>query len=153
MIIATNDAVGNLEVAIDSRRMNPNIRVVMRMFDAQVAAKITSAMNIDVAFSSTTLSAPLIAAMALHTSLPPARILSSCIIAGVPHVTAEIHISQDSGWIGKSIGDLEAVAPCRVLARIPANSPAQSPPPASAVLSATDTLVVHTPAAQLGALE
>src|SRR5213075_2010986 len=51
IIIATNDAMANLEVALDARRMNPSIRVVMRMFDDQIALKVAGTMNIDAAFS------------------------------------------------------------------------------------------------------
>src|SRR5688572_24930349 len=38
VIIATNDDMANLEVALDARRLNPKIRVVMRLFDQQIAA-------------------------------------------------------------------------------------------------------------------
>ena len=43
IIIATTDDMANLEVAIDSRRLNPSIRVVMRLFDQQIASKIATA--------------------------------------------------------------------------------------------------------------
>src|SRR6185436_18950844 len=57
VIIATNDDMANLEVALDSRRLNPAIRVVMRLFDQQIAQKISGALSIDVAFSSSALAA------------------------------------------------------------------------------------------------
>jgi voltage-gated potassium channel Kch len=65
IVIATNDAIANLEVALDAKRMNPKIRVVMRMFDEKIAHKISDAMDVDVAFSSSTLAAPAVAKMAL----------------------------------------------------------------------------------------
>jgi len=66
IVIATNDAIANLEVALDAKRMNPSIRVVMRMFDEKVAHKISDAMDVDVAFSSSTLAAPVVAKMAME---------------------------------------------------------------------------------------
>jgi voltage-gated potassium channel len=66
IVIATNDAMANLEVALDARRMNPKIRIVMRMFDEQVAHKISDAMDVDEVFSSSTLAAPLVAKMAME---------------------------------------------------------------------------------------
>ncbi|NJL18652.1 MAG: hypothetical protein HC938_17335 [Nitrospira sp.] len=40
IVIATNDDMANLEVALDARRLNPKIRVLMRLYDQQIAAKI-----------------------------------------------------------------------------------------------------------------
>ena len=67
IIIATNDDMANLEVALDARRLNPHIRVLMRLFDQQIAGKIADAMMVDAAFSSSALAAPLVAALSLET--------------------------------------------------------------------------------------
>jgi voltage-gated potassium channel Kch len=61
IVIATNDDLANLEVALDSRRMNPGIRVVLRMFDQRIADKFKDAKLIDEAFSSAALAAPVVA--------------------------------------------------------------------------------------------
>src|SRR5437588_197156 len=39
IINATNDDMANLEVALDARRLNPKIRIIMRLFDQQIADK------------------------------------------------------------------------------------------------------------------
>ncbi len=65
IIIATDDDLANLEVALDARRLNAKIRVVMRMFDQQMADKFKEAALIDEAFSPAALAAPLVANMAL----------------------------------------------------------------------------------------
>jgi voltage-gated potassium channel len=65
IIIATNDDMANLEVALDARRMNPRIRVIMRLFDQRMADKFKEAALIDEAFSPAALAAPLVADMAL----------------------------------------------------------------------------------------
>jgi hypothetical protein len=64
IIIATNDDMANLEVALDARRMNPQIRVIMRLFDQQMADKFKEAALIDEAFSPAALAAPIVAKMA-----------------------------------------------------------------------------------------
>lgn len=64
IVIATNDDMANLEVALDSRRMNPKIRIIMRQFDQQIADKLREAKLIDEAFSSAALAAPAVADMA-----------------------------------------------------------------------------------------
>lgn len=65
IVIATNDDLANLEVALDARRFNPQIRVVLRMFDQQMADKFKDSRLIDEAFSSTALAAPIVAELAL----------------------------------------------------------------------------------------
>src|SRR5215204_2281432 len=101
IIIATNSDMGNLEVALDSRRMNPKIRVIMRLYDQQIASKISSALMIDAAFSSSALAAPMVAAMAMN-----ANVLGSSLIAGVPHVTCELKLAGDTRLAGQSIGKI-----------------------------------------------
>jgi hypothetical protein len=66
IVIAANDDMANLEVALDARRMNPNIRIIMRLFDQQIADKLKEARLIDEAFSSAALAAPVVADMALR---------------------------------------------------------------------------------------
>ena len=63
IIVATNDDMANLEVAMDARRLNKNVRVLLRLFDQQIAQKIAGALAIDGAFSASALAAPIIAAM------------------------------------------------------------------------------------------
>jgi voltage-gated potassium channel len=65
IIAATNDDLANVEVALDARRMNPKIRVVLRMFDQQIADKFKAAAIIDEAFSTAALAAPMVAELAL----------------------------------------------------------------------------------------
>ena len=45
--------------------MNPKIRVVMQMFNEQIAHKISDVLDVDFAFSTSTLAAPTVANMAL----------------------------------------------------------------------------------------
>lgn len=70
IIIASNDDLANLEVALDARRMNPSIRVVVRMFDQQIADKFKQAAIFDEAFSSTALAAPVVVDLALDDTRP-----------------------------------------------------------------------------------
>ena len=91
IVIATNDDMGNLEFALDLRRLNPQIRVVMGLFDESIASKIANAFLVDVAFSASTLAAPMVAAMSLGT-----KVLLSSLIAGIPHVSAELKVEPGS---------------------------------------------------------
>ncbi|MDB5357849.1 MAG: TrkA-N domain protein [Phycisphaerales bacterium] len=147
VILCSNDEMANLEVAIDSRRMNPKVRVVMRFFDQQLAGKIAGALTIDSAFSSSALAAPVVAAMAFRT-----RVLSTVMIAGQPHVAAEVTVENGSPLAGKKISEVEVGYAARVLARTPAGGAVQSPPSAAVAVAIGDVLVVHTAANQLPTL-
>ena len=147
VIIATNDDMANLEVALDARRLNPKIRVVMRLFDQQIAAKISGALMVDAAFSSSALAAPIVAALSMET-----KILSSAIIHGVPHVTCELTIDRDSDLAGKSVAELERRHPVRFVSRTAAESKRHSIPTPDIVLRAGDVVVIHAPTAHLSSL-
>lgn len=60
IVVATSDDMANLEVALDARRLHPTIRVMVRFYDQQLAAKVQGAFGIDEAFSSAALAAPVI---------------------------------------------------------------------------------------------
>jgi len=140
VVIATNDDMANLEVALDARRLNPRIRVVMRLFEQQLASKIANALDVDVAFSSSSLAAPLVAAMSLRT-----KVLGSTLIGGVSHVVTEVVAAEGGALAGRTVGEIESKFAAKVLALTPAagGGPIQSPPAASAAVAAGDTLVVH----------
>jgi voltage-gated potassium channel len=72
VVVATNDDMANLEVALDSRRMNPSVKILVRFFDHQIATKIQGAFGIDDAFSSEGLAAPVIVDRALAARGPAA---------------------------------------------------------------------------------
>jgi len=152
VIICTNDAMANLEVALDSRRMNPKIRVIMRLFDEQIADKLSGAMSVDVAFSSSSLAAPVVAALALAGNGPATRILSSVSIDGVTHVAVEM-IVQESDWLcGQPIESIETKHGVRVLSHAPAATKKHAPPTPKTPVTSGDKLIVHTPASRIAAL-
>lgn len=137
IIIATNDDMANLEVAMDARRMNPNVRIIMRMFDQGIADKIRDAAFIDEAFSPPALAAPLVAAMAHDTG-----VLSSFQMAGVGYVTGSVDIHLGSSLVGRAVSAIEKDYNVRVL--LMGDERAAHPPAnASAPLHAGSRIVVH----------
>jgi Trk K+ transport system NAD-binding subunit len=147
IVIATNDDIANLEVALDARRLNPTVKILMRMFDQQIADKIKDAFRIDQAFSSAALAAPIVAAMS-H----PGKVLASFPIGGVAHLAAEVAVDGASPLAGSTVAQVEARFAARVLAHSPSGKGAVSPPPTEAVVAAGDTLVIHAAADRVAAL-
>ncbi len=98
---ATNDDLANLEIALDAKRMNPDVRVVMRMFDQRMAAKVGGALELDASFSTSAVAAPLIALQATA-----AGVLSAYRLGDSVRVTAEATVG--AAHDGATIGALEA---------------------------------------------
>lgn len=144
ILIATNDDMANLEVAMDARRLNPKVRILLRLFDQKLAQKISGAMTIDAAFSASALAAPIVAGMSMKTN-----VLGSSIIGGVTHVTSEIRVEASSPLAGKRIDQIEMGYAARVLARMPKTGNMQSPPSPATAVEAGDVLVMHSTANQL----
>ncbi len=65
VVIATDDDLANLEIALDARCVNPKVRVVLRMFDQNMADKIADGFDIRLSMSTTALSAPTFASCAI----------------------------------------------------------------------------------------
>jgi Trk K+ transport system NAD-binding subunit len=107
IVCATDDDLANLNIALDARRMNPRIRVVMRLFDDDLVAKTKEAFKVE-AFSTSALAAPALAAAALDPG-----IRNSFEVAGRLMVVAELEV--DSLLQGMSVAELRDEASTLVL--------------------------------------
>jgi voltage-gated potassium channel len=87
VVCATDDDLANVNIALDARRLKPGIRVVMRLFDDDLATRVEGAFSVD-AFSTSALAAPSFAAAALDPG-----VLHSFWLAGELHVVAEITVA------------------------------------------------------------
>jgi len=120
VVCATNDDMVNVEIALDAKRMNPQIRVVMRMFDQRLARKVGGALELDESFSTSALAAPLIAIQASH-----AGVLSAYRLGESIRVTAEVIVGAKAA--GKRVSEVEESLPCRMIGRRAGSTPALSP--------------------------
>lgn len=68
IVCATDDDLANLNIALDARRLNPKIRVVMRLFDDDLVRNVEDAFKVE-AFSTSALAAPAFATAALDASI------------------------------------------------------------------------------------
>ena len=110
IVCATGDDLANLEIALDAKRMNPAVRVVMRMFDQRLAAKVGGALELDQSFSTSALAAPLIAIQATQEGVHAAYRLDDIV-----RVSAEIRVGEKVEET--TVAVLEQEAPCRVVSR------------------------------------
>lgn len=103
LVIATNDDLANVEIALDARRLCPGIRVVLRMFDEGMADKLREAFKLDVAFSSAAAAAPMVAASLLELD-----ILGSFVLDDREVFTARMQVHEGCSLLGRSLGQVAA---------------------------------------------
>ncbi len=102
IVACTQDDLANLDIALDARELNPGIKVVMRMFDAQLAEKVRSGFGIHTAFSTSALAAPVFAAAATR-----AQIEFSFHVDDVLMNVARATIQGGSALEGRTVGEVE----------------------------------------------
>jgi Trk K+ transport system NAD-binding subunit len=144
VILATDDDLANLEVAIDAREVCPTIRVVMRMFDHELATKIKGAFDIHLAFSTAAIAAPLFA-----TASSDRSIVSSFYVGENLLVVAELMINPDSKLAGTEIRSLGRESHVFIIGHTPAGGESMLFPEATTVFRPGDRITVQTTPARL----
>lgn len=101
LIACTNDDLVNIEAGLDARQINPDIRLVMRFFDQNMAKKLGKAFAVDSIFSTSALSAPLFAAAAIDERVHGAYRLGDTLMA-----TLELEITDKGPLAGKNATEI-----------------------------------------------
>lgn len=110
IIACTSDELTNLDVALDARELNPNVKVVLRMFDAKLAQNVSKGFNIQTVFSVSALAAPAFAAAATR-----ARVDYSFKLEGHVLNVSTITFEPGSRFIGKTPGQIEDEVRCAII--------------------------------------
>jgi Trk K+ transport system NAD-binding subunit len=66
LLAVTNDDMVNVAIALEARRLNPHLRIVIRLFDQDLASHLEPALGIHRALSASSLSAPAFVAACLE---------------------------------------------------------------------------------------
>lgn len=96
IIPCTNDELTNLDIALDARELNPEIKVVMRMFDSDLARRVETGFGIHTAFSTSALAAPIFASAAMRLNVRHSFYLGDVLL-----LLSELEIkigSRLNGW-------------------------------------------------------
>lgn len=103
LVIATDDDAANLETALNARAINPDLRVVLRLFDPDLAARVEHVFRIDISRSVSALAAPSFAAAAVGHKV------SATIPAGNRVLIVAQETIEPSSWAeGRTIAELES---------------------------------------------
>jgi Trk K+ transport system NAD-binding subunit len=138
IILATDDDLANLEAALDARRLNPTIRVVLRMFDQNLADKMGEGFDIHIAMSQSAISAPAFAISAIEPSIV------NSFIVGEKLVVMQRWLVRDSGPLaGHSVGELIEEYGITVIERRPVRGDAALFPGLDTRLERGDRVIVQ----------
>lgn len=102
VIACTNDELTNLDIALDAREVRPDIKVVLRMFDADLARRVEKGFGIHTAFSTSALAAPVFAAASLRVDVKSSFYVGDTLL----HISA-LDIAPGAALEGWRIGKLE----------------------------------------------
>ena len=100
MLCTQNDSL-NLEIALKSRSLNPNIEVVVRIFDDSFAEALHQQFGFR-ALSATGMAAPIFAASAANIDITP-----PITIEGKAHVLARMEVADTPFLRSQRIGEIE----------------------------------------------
>lgn len=109
IVCGTNDDLANLEVAIDAKRYNPKIRVVLRIFDQRVADKMRAALDVDETFSTSALSGPLVALQATEPGVRGVYRLED------GSLRVDMEVPAPARWWGRTVSACEDVIDGRIV--------------------------------------
>jgi len=110
IIPCTDDELTNLDIALDARDINPHIKVVMRMFDSDLARRVEKGFGIHTAFSTSALAAPIFAAASMRFNVKHSFYVGDTLLN-----LSEVHVRANSALAGWSLERLEADLDLRVV--------------------------------------
>jgi Trk K+ transport system NAD-binding subunit len=101
IVVATSDDLVNLEIALSARETNPRVRIVLRVFDGELALRVRGTFDVDHVLSPAAIAAPVFAAAALGRA-----IADRFTVEGSDYLFVRMHVETGSAWVGATIGDV-----------------------------------------------
>jgi len=102
LVTCTEHDLTNLDIALDARELNPAVKVVMRMFDADLARKVERGFGIHTVFSVSALAAPAFAAAATRANVSYSFYMDNTLLN-----VSQVTIEPGSSLVGKTVGQVE----------------------------------------------
>lgn len=96
IIPATDNELANVDIALHAREINPKIKVVLRMFDPDLARRVETGFGIHTAFSASALAAPVFATAAMRFQVKHSFYVGD-VLLNLTEFTVELG-STIEGW-------------------------------------------------------
>ncbi len=111
VVTVTSDDITNLEAGLSSRALKDNVRVVLRLFDDDLAGRVHRNFRIPVSRSVSFLAAPAFAAAMMER-----QIIGTIPVGRKVMLIAEVPVAQGSALDGRPLSDANQPGESRVLA-------------------------------------
>lgn len=147
LLICTGNDLTNLEVALTARELNPNLRIVVRLFSDALAEQAQKSMGVQFALSTSAIAAPAMVAAAISQTIVHAFYVGEHLF----HVT-EVNLDKTSSLKGLTIGEVERNHSVSVILLRRSNGELLHHPPADLMLQSDDTLVLIGTPEQIASL-
>jgi len=144
VVVVTSSDIVNLETALNTQTLRPEVRVVLRLFDPDLAARVERAFGIHISRSPSALAAPAFAAAAAGEHM-----LATIAVGAEVLAVVRLRIAPGCRVQGHTVTELEAATRSRVLLLDAAATPSWRPP-GSTRLEAGAELVAVMPGDELG---
>jgi len=102
LVACTQDDLTNLDISLDARELNSKIKVVMRMFDAELAKKVERGFGIHTVFSVSALAAPAFAAAATRANVSYSFYMDNTLLN-----VSQVAIQPGAPLVGKTLAQIE----------------------------------------------
>jgi Trk K+ transport system NAD-binding subunit len=110
VVVVTSSDIVNLETALNVQALNPDVRVVQRLFDPDLAARVERAFGIHISRSPSALAAPSFAVAAAGEHVLATIAAGTAVLA-----VARLHVEPGCQAQGRTVAELGAAAGSRVL--------------------------------------
>jgi Trk K+ transport system NAD-binding subunit len=136
IVPATDDELCNLDIALEARELQPGIKVVMRMFDPDLARRVEKGFGIHTAFSTSALAAPIFASAAMKLDVKHSFYVEDQLL-----LISEVVVQEGSSLQGMQVGTLEEAYDLSVICSA-ANECAELHPEAQHVITVGERLLI-----------
>lgn len=136
-VACTGDDHTNLDAIMRARGMNNHIRIVARIWDDQFNTQIKEFMKVQSIISSSNVSAPVFAGLALGVELT-----QTLHISGVEYSTMRLTVNQGAFMDGKTVGDVQEEQDIDIVLHVETGHSADVKPSRSALINHGDILVI-----------
>jgi Trk K+ transport system NAD-binding subunit len=144
VVVVTSSDIVNLETALNVQALKPEARVVLRLFDPDLAARVERAFGIHISRSPSALAAPAFAAAAAGE-----HVLATIAVGAEVLAVVRLQVAPGCRVQGHTVAELEGATRSRVLLLDGPATPSWRPP-GSTRLEADAELVAVMPGDELG---
>jgi Trk K+ transport system NAD-binding subunit len=141
LLAMTSDDATNLEVSLHARALRNDLRVVLRLFEDDMANRVQEVLDIPISRSVSYLAAPEFIDAMLNRD-----VLGSIPVGRRLLLLADVPIEADSQLVGQPLADVEQAGAARVIGLLPVNSGVTdwSPDPAHRLVPGDRLVTVAT---------